>query len=64
MKQSSSFESSPEFAAFEGLMKKVIVVPKAELDKRVAASKEASPRKNNPSAAGRKLAPSASGKGS
>lgn len=54
MKQPSSFEASPEFVAFKGIMKKVLAVPKAEIDKRVASSKETSPRKGNPTSPGRK----------
>ena len=53
-------ESTPEFAAFKDAMRRLLKVPKAELDKRVAESKEASPRKGNPSAAGRKRAPAKS----
>ena len=54
MKSESSFESTPEFAAFKDAMRKILTVSKAELDRRVAASRQASPRKRNPKAAGRK----------
>jgi hypothetical protein len=56
MKPDLTFESSPEFSTFKGIMKTVLAIPKAELDKRLAASKEASPRKGNPDAPGRKRA--------
>jgi hypothetical protein len=36
-------------------MKKIIAIPKAELDQRVRASADASPRKGNPHAPGRKV---------
>ena len=48
------FEATPEFAEFKEGMKKLLAVPKAVLDVRVKASKEASPRAGNPKAAGRK----------
>jgi hypothetical protein len=48
------FERSPEFAIFKRGMKKLLAVPKAELDELVRESKEASPRAGNPKAAGRK----------
>lgn len=54
--KSEPFESTPEFAAFDAAMRKIIKVSKPELDKRVAAAKEASPRKNNPKAPGQKKA--------
>jgi hypothetical protein len=50
----SGFESTPEFIAFKDTMRKILAVPKAELDRRVAAAKAASPRKDNPKAPGRK----------
>ena len=48
------FEATPEFAEFKEGMKKLLAVPKAVLDARVKAAKEASPRAGNPKAAGRK----------
>jgi hypothetical protein len=48
------FESTPEFANFKAGMNKLLAVPKAVLDARVRAAKEASPRAGNPKAAGRK----------
>jgi hypothetical protein len=50
----SSFESTPEFANFRSVMQKLIKVPKAELDRMVREAADASPRKNNPNAPGRK----------
>ncbi|HEY3740099.1 MAG TPA: hypothetical protein VGL53_09655 [Bryobacteraceae bacterium] len=54
MKASLPFSSTPEFAAFKATMGKVLRMSKAELDKAVKASKEASPRKNDPKSPGRK----------
>jgi soluble cytochrome b562 len=48
------FEATPEFKTFRRGMKKLLMVPKAALDARVKAAKEASPRVGNPKAAGRK----------
>jgi hypothetical protein len=48
------FRASPEFARFTRGIKKLLKVPKAELDRRVIAAKEASPRVDNPAAPGRK----------
>jgi hypothetical protein len=48
------FEASPEFRRFKGIMRKLLKVPKAELDHRVRAAKAASPRAGNPNAPGRK----------
>jgi hypothetical protein len=48
------FEATPEFDNFKAGMKKLLSVPKAVLDARVKAAKEASPRVGNPKAAGRK----------
>ena len=48
------FEASPEFRKFKSAMRKILRVPKAELDKRVRVAKETSPRFGNPNAAGRK----------
>jgi hypothetical protein len=51
------FKDSPEFANFTGIMKRLLSVPKSELDDMVRAAKEASPRAGNPKAAGRKRKP-------
>ena len=48
------FKATPEFANFADIMKKLLKVPKAELDERVRAAKAASPRLGNPKAAGQK----------
>lgn len=48
------FECSPEFANFTVGMKKLLLVPKVEVDEMVRTAKEASPRVDNPKAAGRK----------
>ncbi len=53
----SRFEATPEFAEFKENMKKLLAVPKAVVDARVKAAKEASPRVGNPKAAGRKRKP-------
>jgi hypothetical protein len=54
MKSDSAFESTPEFQHFREVMKRIVSVPKAELDRRLEASKQASPRKDNPASPGRK----------
>jgi hypothetical protein len=51
------FEALPEFRRFKTMMWRILRVPKAELDKRVQASKEASSRRGNPGAPGRKSEP-------
>jgi hypothetical protein len=51
------FESTPEFARFKVGIKKLLKVPKALVDARVKAAKDASPRVGNPKAAGRKRKP-------
>jgi hypothetical protein len=48
------FDSTPEFQHFKDVMRKLIAVPKSELDQMVRAAKDSSPRKNNPHAPGRK----------
>lgn len=48
------FESSPEFVNFKGIVRKLLAVPKPELDEMVREAKETSPRVGNPKAAGRK----------
>jgi len=56
MGSSAPFDSQPEFQRFKSVMKRVVVVSKAELEERILESKEHSPRKGNPSAPGRKKA--------
>jgi hypothetical protein len=48
------FDAQPEFDEFKCLMRETLQIPKNELDRQVKASKEASLRKNNPKAPGRK----------
>src|SRR5689334_5497605 len=48
------FRESSEFRRFKGIMKRLLKVPKQELDKRVEQAKAASPRLGNPNAPGRK----------
>lgn len=48
------FKATPEFANFKDIMRRLLKVPKSELDEKVKAAKEASPRAGNPKAAGRK----------
>jgi hypothetical protein len=48
------FRDTPEFRKFKGIMRKILKVPKAELDHRVRTAKALSPRAGNPNAAGRK----------
>lgn len=50
----ASFDSTPAFRHFHAVMKKLIAVPKAELDQMVKASADLSPRKGDPNAPGRK----------
>ena len=52
----TAFESTPEFTALKVTVGKLLKVSKAKLERRVAAAKEASPRKGNPKAARRKAA--------
>ena len=51
------FEATKEFANFKAGVKRLLAVPKAVVDARVKAAKEASPRVGNPKAAGRKKWP-------
>ena len=53
----SRFEATPEFEEFKAGMKKLLTVPKAVVDERIKAAKEASPRTGNPKSAGRKRKP-------
>ncbi len=48
------FEASPEFAVFKRGMKKLLNVPKSELDEAVRMAKIESPRRGDPMAPGRK----------
>lgn len=48
------FKASPEFRKFKGIMRRLLKVPKSELDQRVVAAKSSSPRAGNPAAPGRK----------
>jgi hypothetical protein len=48
------FLDSPEFRRFRTGMKKLLKVPKADLDHRVRTAKDLSPRVGNPNAPGRK----------
>jgi hypothetical protein len=48
------FESTPAFARFKVIMKRLLAVPKPELDRKVRAAKKKSPRAGNPNAPGRK----------
>jgi hypothetical protein len=51
---SDRFKASPEFKRFKGIIRRLLKVPKSELDERVRVAKETSPRAGNPNAAGRK----------
>jgi hypothetical protein len=48
------FRSTPEFRKFTGIMRRLLKVPKADLDAMVRVSKARSPRTGNPNAPGRK----------
>jgi hypothetical protein len=48
------FEAQPEFAHFKTVMKRLLAVPKAALDRKVRRAKKRSPRAGNPNAPGRK----------
>ncbi len=48
------FRQTPEFRKFKGFMRKLLKVPKNELDHRVRTAKETSRRAGNPNAPGRK----------
>ena len=50
------FRESLEFRRLRTGMKRLLKVPKVELDRRIAGAKEASPRAGNPNAPGRKKA--------
>ena len=48
------FEATPEFRDFKNIIKRLLTVPKAKLDRKVRAAKKRSPRVGNPNAPGRK----------
>jgi hypothetical protein len=48
------FEAQLEFQHFKTVMKRLIAVPKAALDRKVRRAKKRSPRAGNPNAPGRK----------
>jgi hypothetical protein len=50
----AAFESTPKFAHFKAVMRRVLAVPKAELDELVERAKKESPRNGDPQAPGRK----------
>jgi hypothetical protein len=52
--ESDRFKQTPEFAHFKAVMKRVLAVPKAEIDRKVRAAKKRSPRAGNPNSPGRK----------
>ena len=51
--QPKRFESTPEFAQFKAVMRRVLAVPKSELDKLVARAEKQSQRRGDPNAPGR-----------
>jgi len=51
---SDQFKASTEFKKFKGIMRRLLKVPKFELDERVKRAKETSRRIGNPNAPGRK----------
>ena len=52
--KADKFESTKEFVNFKRDMKRLLSIPKSELDELVRKAKENSPRVGNPNAAGRK----------
>jgi hypothetical protein len=52
----STFENTPAFQHFKDAMRGVLSVSKEEMERRVHAASESSPRKGNPDAPGRKRA--------
>jgi hypothetical protein len=52
--KTAPFDSTPEFQHFTDVMRKLIQVPKAEVDAMVKEAHDSSPRKGNPKAPGRK----------
>jgi hypothetical protein len=52
--EAEEFEVTPGFARFKVFMKRLLAVPKLELDRKVRAAKRKSPRAGNPNAPGRK----------
>ncbi len=51
------FRATSEFRHFKAVMRRLIAVPKAELDAMVRTAREKSPRVGDPSAPGRKPKP-------
>jgi len=52
--KAGAFESTPEFAHFKSVMRRVLAVPKTELDALVEQAKKDSPRNGDRHAPGRK----------
>jgi len=48
------FAATREFAHFKAVMRRLVAVPKVEVDAMVKATREKSPRVDNPAAPGRK----------
>ena len=48
------FERTPEFRDFKGIMRRLLAVPKVQLDRKVRAAAKKSSRAGNPNAPGRK----------
>ena len=48
------FRETPEFRDFKGIVRKLLAVPKPELDRMVVQAKKESPRAGNPASPGRK----------
>lgn len=51
------FTALPEFGRFKTIMRRLLAVPKSELDRKVRAAKNKSLRVGNPNAPGRKPKP-------
>jgi hypothetical protein len=48
------FEDTPELGHFKNVMRRILAVPKSQLDRKVRQAKKRSPRAGNPNAPGRK----------
>ena len=48
------FKATPEFRKFKSIMRRLLSVPKVELDQMVQLARKTSPRAGNPRAPGRK----------
>jgi hypothetical protein len=48
------FRATPEYRKFKGIMRRLLKVPKSELDDMVRNAKRMSPRTDNPDSPGRK----------